>query len=201
MKNKEESERLELELLPRALQLLGDRPRRMALDGGANVGLWALELAQTFDGVLAFEPVEQTYRSLCERCYFLHNVYPQRLALLDARAPIAMTNPPKRTVSTASYAQRCEPDDASCYAVAIDELCLEDLDFLKLDLEGAELRALEGARHTLERLQPLILVEVIEKQLRRFGDSVTALEQFLEAAGYEIRITQKPNRVYTKRPR
>lgn len=46
--------------------------------------------------------------------------------------------------------------------IAIDDYGLARLDFMKIDIEGMETDALEGARHTIVRLQPVMLIERIK---------------------------------------
>ena len=58
--------------------------------------------------------------------------------------------------------------------VTLDEFDLPRVDFIKLDVEGMELEALEGADKTIKRSRPILLVEKIKsngEQLNRwFGD-------------------------------
>ena len=42
----------------------------------------------------------------------------------------------------------------------VDDLALEQVDLIKLDIEGFELRALEGAVHTVDRFAPTMIVEL-----------------------------------------
>ena len=46
--------------------------------------------------------------------------------------------------------------------LALDEYNLPRVDFIKLDVEGMELDALEGASKTIERSRPILLVEKIK---------------------------------------
>jgi hypothetical protein len=61
--------------------------------------------------------------------------------------------------------------------VALDDLRFSRLDFLKLDVEGMELEALEGARRTVEALRPIMLVEHVKAK-------PGVLQTWLEARGY-----------------
>jgi hypothetical protein len=61
--------------------------------------------------------------------------------------------------------------------VALDDFGFTRLDFLKLDIEGMELEALEGARRTVETCRPIMLVEYVKA---RPG----VLHAWLEARGY-----------------
>jgi FkbM family methyltransferase len=61
--------------------------------------------------------------------------------------------------------------------VALDDFRFTRLDFLKLDIEGMELEALEGARRTVEACRPIMLVEYVKA---RPG----VLQAWLEARGY-----------------
>lgn len=202
-KDRETSERRELEILPKALALLERHRCEVAIDGGANVGRWSLELAKHFRAVLAFEPVDDTFRALRERTDENHRIYAFRFALFDRLGRVQMTHPPKRSSSTAYFAKRLTPQDdvpSPSISYTIDELRLEDCDLIKLDLEGAELRALQGARKTLARFHPLLIVECVDRQLRRFDDSRAALERFLLDQGYRLALSQEPNRVYWWQP-
>ena len=58
------------------------------------------------------------------------------------------------------------------------------VDFIKLDIEGSELRMLVGAKATLLRFRPAIFVELVDQNLARRGDSVEALSEFLCDLGY-----------------
>jgi len=72
--------------------------------------------------------------------------------------------------------------------VTLDAFCrmlpLARLDFIKADIEGWELRMLEGGRETLERNRPSLWIEVAEASLVRAGDSVAALWTFLTERRY-----------------
>jgi hypothetical protein len=50
---------------------------------------------------------------------------------------------------------------------------------IKLDIQGMELEALEGARHTIERSRPIMLVESIKAGRER-------LRAFLDERGYKV---------------
>ncbi len=73
--------------------------------------------------------------------------------------------------------------DIEC--VTIDSLDLARCAFLKLDVEGHEARALAGARQTLARCAPWVLIE--NKPARREGrPGGGAAERMLADCGYEL---------------
>jgi hypothetical protein len=68
----------------------------------------------------------------------------------------------------------------------VDEL-LPDLDAgaVKIDVEGADLRVLHGMVRVLTNHPPrLVVVEAINANLARFGDSVAELVAFMANRGY-----------------
>ena len=66
----------------------------------------------------------------------------------------------------------------------VDALALDRLDFIKADIEGGELRMLEGARNSLERFHPCLLLELTDAHLTRVDDTLTEAFAFLDARGY-----------------
>jgi FkbM family methyltransferase len=69
---------------------------------------------------------------------------------------------------------------------------LTRLDFLKADIEGWELRMLEGGAATLRRFRPPVLIELIDHLLARAGDDLARAWRFFEALGYRAHTEAQP---------
>lgn len=87
---------------------------------------------------------------------------------------------------------RTEPGE-EVTIVTVDDV-LPDLapDVVKVDVEGADLRALRGMRHVLSSRPGLVVVETMDDQLRRFGDSTGDIVRFMEDLGYEGEVIDEP---------
>lgn len=59
---------------------------------------------------------------------------------------------------------------------------------LKCDVEGAELLVLRGAEKLLKHLSPQLLISVHPPALPSYGHSVSDVRQYLEGAGYQIKV-------------
>jgi FkbM family methyltransferase len=62
----------------------------------------------------------------------------------------------------------------------VEELCLPTVSFIKMDIEGAEIKALEGAGATIRRWRPIISVatEHTEEKLKNTADVVATIKTF-----------------------
>lgn len=60
----------------------------------------------------------------------------------------------------------------------ISEQALDRVDWIKMDIEGAELEALKGAENTLARFKPRLFIEV--------HNTTEAIREFLDSQGYRI---------------
>jgi FkbM family methyltransferase len=98
--------------------------------------------------------------------------------------------------NTAASATVCKDDNAGashlsdgqgCRVFPLDDLALPRLDFIKLDIEGFEVMALRGARDTIQRCRPTMLVEVNEGALQRQGYSALHIFAELHLLGYRWR--------------
>lgn len=169
------------------------RPGDVFVDGGANIGLFSLLAAAAVGPsgrVLACEPGPGTMALL--RANFAQNGF----AVLETHQ-VALSDKP-------GAAQFVVFEDGSGFAsfapeatggrvvdvgvTTLDELTSAHGDrvaLVKLDIEGAEVRALRGARGLLARSAPLLLVEVEPGHLARQGTSVEDLEHLLAPHGYE----------------
>ncbi len=75
--------------------------------------------------------------------------------------------------------------------IALDDYCrehgIDKVDFIRMDIEGAELKALEGARAILDRDRPHVLVEIHPPMLAtRFGGSAEAVVALFRDRGYRM---------------
>lgn len=73
----------------------------------------------------------------------------------------------------------------------LDDMCrshsLDHIDFVKADVEGAEMAVLKGGVDILRRSRPKILVEIEQRHLDRYERRVNDIVDFLGAEGYSMR--------------
>lgn len=172
------------------------RQWRRAVDVGAHVGFWTMHLAKCFARVVAFEPVMEHVECWNENLEGVKNVMLVRAAL-GAEGGRVQMNVPKGSSggthiarvapSLASPTFACrDPMDAAL--MTLDAFQFDDVDFLKIDCEGYELEVLKGARATLERCKPCVIVEQKPHKLGpNFGIQGTPAVDLLLAMGAKQR--------------
>jgi FkbM family methyltransferase len=74
----------------------------------------------------------------------------------------------------------------------LDGLCertgLTRLDFVKIDVEGAELHVLQGGAHCIETFKPDLLLEIEARHLTRYGYAVQDVTDWLTGRGYTMHV-------------
>ena len=145
----------------------------VVIDGGANVGIHTVKLSKLADKVYAFEPMQQTYELLRENIKLngCTNVRLDRRGLSSNRGTttwewIAGDNKGasglRDSNNTAHHNKDFTPTEEEQYDVdltSIDDLNLDKIDFIKLDLEGYERKAIDGCIETIKRNKPILLIE------------------------------------------
>jgi FkbM family methyltransferase len=176
-------------------------PGQTAIDVGANIGYFSVVLADLVGPggrVHAFEPLEANVRLLTASLRengFADRVVVHRAAVSDAPGWGDIVVNTASGVSAGTYldAGRGEhPPDHAIQRVPV--VCLDGVDlpvpvhFVKVDVEGAELLVLRGARELLRRDHPTLLCEINPRQLAlvsgcRPADFVAEVESY----GYRCR--------------
>jgi len=168
----------------------------LAIDGGANLGDWAVVMAGDFKRVIAFEPAAENLPALYDAVSGFSNVEVEPFALFSTSGHAEVVHDTKRLGHRSGF---IAPGEAGAVAmVALDSLNLDACDLLKLDLEGAEHDALLGAAETIHRFRPVLILE-IDGHGRRFGHSIEETEALLESFGYAPDLRRGPDAVYIPR--
>jgi len=66
----------------------------------------------------------------------------------------------------------------------IDSYNFEDVDAIKIDVEGSELFVIQGAANTIDKYRPSVQVEIVPKQWQQFGYDPQALYDFFAERDY-----------------
>jgi FkbM family methyltransferase len=161
------------------------------IDGGAHMGVYSVLLSDSFKEVHSFEAQKRTYFQLCGNVFLneKENVRPYN---------VAITSPAKANqITTLSIVSKdgggstiCQPHapvlaTEKVKTATIDSFHIENVGLIKLDIEGNELKALEGARNTIERSnKPPIIFEANNDAW--FIDQKKELFGYLNQNGYDI---------------
>ena len=152
----------------------------VVVDAGAMLGDHAALYAHKASVVHTFEPQPDCFECLKQNCAHLQNVHPYQLALSDRNGEAHIQQ--EANVGASWITQAIGP--AAIKTVTLDELGLAP-GFIKLDVEGSEVRALRGARETIKRCRPIMVMEVNRHALGLAGFSIGDLQVELLTLGYQ----------------
>lgn len=170
---------------------------RTAVDVGAHVGLWSMQLAKLFPSLWAFEPVPQ-FRDCWERNMRSREVKFAQFSCLEACALGANVGSAVIKVDPAdtggTHVVESTDDNSTLFGFTpvemktLDSYCLTEVNFIKIDCEGYELEVLKGALQTLERCRPCVIVEQKPHKLEpNFGIKGAPAVDYLKELGARVR--------------
>ena len=128
----------------------------VAVDIGANVGLWSRDLVRKFAHVIAIEPVVD-FQECMRRNVPMENIeiWPIALGTKDTLIDMIITEGNtghshinKDTIGTGKVEMK-----------RLDSLNFDRIDYMKIDCEGYEMQILKGGENTIRTHQPVIVVE------------------------------------------
>jgi FkbM family methyltransferase len=120
------------------------------------------------------------------------------VAVSDAPGEASFQLPTPEVIAGFSHLEHCSgvgylTDETTADTIRVPTLSLDDyaernnlrsLALIKMDIEGAEVRALQGAARVLRTLRPIVAIEYNRAALALAGTSWQALDALLEAADY-----------------
>jgi FkbM family methyltransferase len=187
------------------------RPGMTVFDIGAHVGIMSLGAARRAGHtghVFAFEPAPDTLTVLRRHAAYNRDIgrlevvgvvvsdadgsvpfytYGESMAASVSRDNVEVLNPEVRSRPAR---------EVLVPSVTLDVFCRERgvrPDIIKIDVEGAELRVLRGARELLTTHKPRVLCEVHPKQMENCGSSLENFYSYLKSVGYGVEMLDTPN--------
>lgn len=155
--------------------------RRVAIDVGAHIGLWAFQMAHDFERVKCFEPMPAHVECFNANMAGTKNVKLYPVALGAEKGSVSVA-----TCTEGSSGDTRVVGEGDIPMHTIDSYAFDDVDFIKIDCEGYELHVLEGAVETLKRCKPTVIVEQKRDMSERFGIPQLAAVEFLKGLGARL---------------
>lgn len=165
------------------------KPGQHVVDAGASIGIFSLIMAQLVgpDGLVdAFEPHPDTSDRLGRNIALnrMFNIVPHETALWDCRRDLTLhTFSGDPGMNSLKQFDGC----AGSRTVKCDRLdrLISPPHFIKLDVEGAEEKAMRGATDWLAT-NPLVACEYAEGHLARFDTTRKKFADWMRGFGYDL---------------
>jgi FkbM family methyltransferase len=173
------------------------QPGNVMIDVGANQGeytLWAARKVFPNGKVLAFEPMESLFEQLQENINlnprFAQIITPFKLGLSDHKGDINLYGKANDNEGVNTIYPTTE-HQILIQKIALDSLDnhlayqdISRIDLIKIDVEGAELQVLRGAKKALLEFKPSLIIEINEQACQAAGYQGMDILNYLKPIGY-----------------
>jgi FkbM family methyltransferase len=181
----EESGRLDHDqnMLPLVLKHI--KPGDTVLDVGAYIGDHTIAYSNAVGKhgkVLAFEPNEDAFACLQHNLSEYKNTELFNSCVGETSGKMVLVKYDDNVGMT-----YVKPGKGKTKSLTIDSLELERCDFIKIDVEGFELKVLEGAEETIKKFRPKMLIEINDFTLHRAGITQNDIYIFLIQHNYSYK--------------
>jgi FkbM family methyltransferase len=193
----------QLPFIQQVVKLCKKIPFRCALDVGAHIGIWSLELSRHFEEVHAFEPVEENRRCLEQNTK-------GRPVTSHACAVGEQSGFCNMWLAQGGNSGMWQVDPLSGKVPAppakhermrsLDSYWFKDVCLIKIDTEGFEGQVILGARRTIEESKPVIVIEDNGLGPKTYGKDWVEPKPLLLRLGYTRAIRVRKDEVWVPSP-
>lgn len=184
---------LDYETIDSAMIMKLVSPNDCVVDIGANMGWYSINIAKTFPSckVHAFEPIPKTYAYLEKNIKLnqMGNIFPHHFGLSSECKDLTFYFYPEGSgnASSANLSERKDAELVTCHVERLDDFVITNklhVDFIKCDVEGAELFAFQGAVETLKLDKPIVFTEMLRKWAKKFDYHPNEIIKLFTSLGY-----------------
>ena len=178
------------------------KPDDTFIDIGGNVGAYSLIAAKLVGSkgeVIAFEPVTEVRERFLENASLNQldqlKVEPYALFNETTKLQLHISNQDNFGMSSIHAHDEQVGRTEEVEAIRFDDYVLENklkrIDLIKMDIEGAELYALNGMKSTLQQFKPLVLIEISSDVLNGTTLTTDEIYTFFKELNYSPFCIQK----------
>ena len=158
---------------------------KTVIDVGAWCGTWAKAIEPFAKKVIAFEPDKTHFECLQRNCTI--NCTPRMEAVGAQLQEVSLTE------DNFTQAKRVN-EKGNIRMITLDHMAYEDVDMIKIDVEGYELEVLKGATKTLESVKYLMIE--LNNNTKKYGSSNVMVEKFIGDLGFKVLMEHWPDKVF-----
>jgi FkbM family methyltransferase len=163
------------------------------LDIGANIGWFAINIAKQKKNlqIRAYEPIPKTYKYLINNIKMnaISGITAFNFGFSDVKKDLKFYFNPELTGNTSleNLTQSNKIEEIKCSVKRIDDVIKNNqrVDFIKCDVEGAELFVLKGGIQTIKTSRPIIFAELLRKWTAKFNYNPNDVITLLKDLGYK----------------
>ena len=174
------------------------------VDVGANIGMWTFFVGKKRLEVYAFEPMPKAFNILRERAKKFPTVHAYPYALGDENtvgrlgfAALSVTGTMDEEINLPGGGTVDVP------VRKLDSIQLPKVGIVKIDTEGYETPILRGAKETIAKNKPRLIIEVHRgtgKAAKTFGEEQQRIEKILSDLGYRWTVHYRPLGLHEMQP-
>lgn len=163
-------------------------------DIGANIGWYSINvaLARRAAQIHSFEPIPTTYSYLEKNLKLNHlanvTAYDFGFSNHAGEFDFYFYKEGSGNASSANVSDRKDVQVCKCKVRTLDDFTAETqikVDFIKCDVEGAELLVYQGGLQTIQRDRPIIFSEILRKWSAKFNYDPNNIFELLREQGYQ----------------
>ena len=174
--------------------------RRNCIDIGSHVGLWGMWLVKEFNHAHAFDPIKEFQEiwvlNVIQSNYTLYNyALGDDFGYVDLIVPYDQTGGThvvhdQAGIDAAVKAQEVMlPKDRGHFIAEsipmapLDSFDINEVDFIKMDVEGFELEIIKGAEKTIKDNRPVMIIEQKGNDVKHYGGERDEAANLLKSWG------------------
>jgi FkbM family methyltransferase len=164
------------------------------IDIGANIGWYSLNMSQKnkYSNIFSFEPIPKTFEYLKSNINLNNasNVHAFNFGFSDEEKDLVFYYYKKGpgNSSLMNLSEREDVEQIICKVKKLDNFVSREgltIDFIKCDVEGAELFVFKGGFETIKKDKPIIFTELLRKWSAKFDYHPNEVIDLLREIGYK----------------